>query len=194
MNRIARAVRGVRPALLALWLVLMLLAGCGQGGADASPNGPSTDLGPAPEFSHPDLTGKVVQLSELRGRTVIIDFWATWCPPCVFQPAELNAFWERHQQDGQYAVLGIEVGGASAEEIREWARENDAVAQYPILTGADEDLARRFGALGFPALVIVNPAGEIHAVHVGLTTARELEEQVASVARAPASAPTGDAG
>jgi peroxiredoxin len=182
-----------------VWLLLALLAaplcGCGDRDAGASTDGAaSTDLGPAPDFSHPDLGGEVVKLSELRGRTVIIDFWATWCPPCVFQPAELNTFWERHRESGEYAVLGIEVGGASVEEIREWAEENDAVARYPILTGADEDLARRFGALGFPALVIVNPAGDIHTVHVGLTTADELEEQVAEVARSPRTAPVGEPG
>ncbi len=148
--------------------------------------GAASEREAAPDFSFTDLEGEQVRLSELNGRTVIIDFWATWCPPCVFQPPELNAFWERHRESGKVTVLGIEVGGASVEEIREWADENDAVAEYPVLTGADEDLARRFGALGFPALVIVAPDGTIDSVHVGLTTVQELEEQVAAVEAAPA--------
>ena len=164
-------------ALLALCLVY---AGCGdaQSGVDASGNG---ERQPAPDFSYTDLEGNEVSLSSLRGKTVIIDFWATWCPPCIFQPPELNAFWERHRELGEVRVLGVEVGGASVEEIREWGRENDAVAEYPVLTGADEDLARRFGALGFPALVIVAPDGTIGAVHVGLTTVQDLEEHVAQL-------------
>jgi thiol-disulfide isomerase/thioredoxin len=169
-------VRGTWRRVLALCLALVPLA-CGQGGeGDAAKDEPRT---PAPDFEHKDLAGAPVRLSELRGRTVVIDFWATWCPPCVFQPSELNAFLERHPGSEQVTVLGIEVGGASVDEIRAWADQNDAVARYPILTGADEDLARRFGAMGFPALVVVAPDGTIDSIHLGLTTADELEDKVA---------------
>jgi thiol-disulfide isomerase/thioredoxin len=164
------------------------MLGCGEMAGDAAATGAdAAQRELAPDFTFADLDGQPVRLSDLRGRTVIIDFWATWCPPCIFQPPELNAFWERYRESGDYAVLGVEVGGASVDEIREWAAENDAVARYPILVGADEDLARRFGALGFPALVIVAPDGTIDSVHVGLTTVKELEEQAVRDAARPAS-------
>jgi len=181
----AGAVSGpARRAAACGLLGVLLLAACGSdepGTSAGGSAGGASERELAPDFEHPDLDGKPVRLSALRGRTVVIDFWATWCPPCVYQPAELNAFLERQGSRGDVLVFGVEVGGASIAEIHEWAEANDAVARYPILTGADEDLARRFGALGFPALVVVGPDGTIDSNHVGLTTADELEEIVASL-------------
>jgi cytochrome c biogenesis protein CcmG, thiol:disulfide interchange protein DsbE len=133
----------------------------------------------APDFAHLDLDGRTVRLSELRGRTVVIDFFATWCEPCVLQPPELNQVWRAYRDTEKLVVLGIEVGGATAEEVRAWGVENSAEAEYPLLVGGDEDLARRYDISGFPATVIVAPDGTVDSVIVGLSTAAEIEERIA---------------
>jgi thiol-disulfide isomerase/thioredoxin len=151
-----------------VFLVALLAAmGCGETGATSS-----AERQPAPEFYLERLGGGSVQLSALRGRTVILDFWATWCPPCEFQVPELNAFFDAHREEGDVEVLGISVDTDGADVIGAWVAEKEV--RYPVLMG-DEDLARRYGAIGFPTLIIVSPSGAIDSVHVGLIESAELE-------------------
>jgi thiol-disulfide isomerase/thioredoxin len=109
----------------------------------------------------------------------VIDFFATWCEPCVLQPPEMNEVWKQHRDSGKLVMLGVETSGATADEVRAWERDNEADAEYPLVIGADEDLARRYGIMGFPATVVIDPQGRIDSVTVGLATAGELEARIA---------------
>jgi peroxiredoxin len=130
----------------------------------------------APDFTLPHLNAgeerASITLSSLRGKTVVIDFWATWCAPCEYQVPELNEFYEAHRDDG-YEVLGVSVDTDGPEVVAKWIAEKGV--RYPILLG-DEDLARRFGAPGFPTLVVVAPDGSIRFMHSGFLERAELEK------------------
>ena len=152
-------------------------------GADAAAGG----QGPAPDFLLPDLQGRPVRLADYRGKAVVIDFWATWCPPCIFQVPELNAFWKKHRDAGDVAVIGVAVDAEGAEAVGPWVAEQGV--EYPILIG-DEALARRFGAQGFPTLAIVRPDGVLDSLHVGLIEVAALEVLLEPLRAAkPAAAP-----
>jgi thiol-disulfide isomerase/thioredoxin len=169
-----------RAAALALaGLVGCLGPGCSaERDAGSSQAGEEAAADPAPDFTLERIGGDPVTLSALRGKTVIIDFWATWCPPCEFQVPELNAFYKDHLATGQVAVLGVSVDTEGPDVVQAWIEEKGV--EYPILLGG-EQLARRFGAMGFPTLAVVDPDGNIASRHVGLIERDTLEAEVAEV-------------
>ena len=141
--------------------------GVDGGGAAAS------DRVPAPAFSLRDLAGGTVSLEALRGRPVIVDFWATWCAPCERQVPVLNAFHDKYGD--RIPVLGISVD-ADPENVPPFVQEHDL--RYRVLLG-DEGLAQQYEAYGFPTLYVIRPDGTIHSAHVGVVTPEALEAAVA---------------
>jgi peroxiredoxin len=176
----------VATAFVLLCALPSVLSGCRaperEGGASESAAAKDAAR-MAPDFTLADLDGKPVKLSELRGKTVVIDFWATWCPPCEFQVPVLNAIHESwHDRD--VVVLGISVDTEGLDAVKPYAEKHGV--RYTILLG-NEALARDFGAPGFPALVVVGPDGAIRSMHVGLVEEPELQ-QVLAEAGVPAKA------
>ena len=156
-----------------LAVLLLALAGC----PDAPPGAPDTaDRAEAPAFTLHDLSGREVSLAALRGRVVVIDFWATWCAPCEFQIPILNGFWAARRGAG-VEVLGVAVDAEGASVVGPFTDEHGV--RYPVLLG-DEGLARDFGALGFPTLFVVGPSGRIESMHTGVIDAETLGAAVRS--------------
>ena len=162
--------------------LLLVVTGCLDEGTPTDAGEPRRR---APEFTLPTLDGTEVQLSSLRGHIVILDFWATWCPPCEVQMPILDALWEderdRREKPGPgLAVVGVSVDTLPADEVEAWVEERGF--EYPIALG-DQALARAFGAIGFPTLVVVDPEGRIHTRHVGVLSRAELDEIVTEIRR-----------
>ena len=162
-------------------LLLLLALACGNAEVDGEPGAVASKL--APDFELQSLGGEPISLASLRGKTVVIDFWATWCPPCIFQIPVLNAVQEAFRQQ-DVVVLGVSVDHEGQEVVANFAKENEI--QYPVLLGS-EALAREFGAPGFPALVIVGGSGQIELLHVGLIEESELSQAIERIQSAAAS-------
>jgi thiol-disulfide isomerase/thioredoxin len=155
---------------------LAALLGCSPGSDVETASPAASEL--APTFTLKTLAGgESVSLESLRGKTVILDFWATWCPPCEFQVPELNRFYDAHRGDSDVAVFGISIDVEGPDVISAWVSEH--AVRYPILLG-DEALARKYGAVGFPTLYVVAPDGTLAEQHVGLIESATLEAAVAA--------------
>jgi thiol-disulfide isomerase/thioredoxin len=132
------------------------------------------DAEPAPPFELLDLDGKTVRLADFAGRTVVIDFWATWCIPCKQQIPVLNAF-AKSAEAQDVVVLGIAVDADGKDVVAPFAAEHHIA--YRVLLG-EESLAFDYGAPGFPALAIVTPSGHIDSLHLGVIDRAALDTAV----------------
>ena len=117
------------------------------------------DTGKAPDFTLSDTYGHATTLSSLRGKIVILEFWATWCSPCRESVPELNEMYERFRGKN-VELLGISVdkGGDAPSAVRAFLTEH-AVA-YPVLLD-DRNVNSSYGVSGIPAMFIIDKEGKV---------------------------------
>lgn len=132
---------------------------------------------PAPDFSLPVAAngddGARMKLSELNGKIVVIDFWATWCTPCSLQAPILDRVARKYPND--VVVLGINVG-ESASRAREYTTKKGL--SYPILTDEMGEAQRLYGASTLPTVIVVKRDGNIQTIVNGLMQQAALERAI----------------
>jgi cytochrome c biogenesis protein CcmG/thiol:disulfide interchange protein DsbE len=156
--------------LLTLAVTALLLRGSGSVSPTAVGN-------LAPEFSLADLDGNPVSLAELRGRPVIVNFWASWCVPCVEEFPLLRDAAARHADDG-LVIVGI-VYRDRTEAARGFMERSGA--SWIAAMDPDERAAQAYGILGPPETYFIGRDGTIVARHLGQITASSLDEKVAAI-------------
>ena len=131
---------------------------------------------PAPDFTVQRLDGSVVRLSDFRGRYVLLDFWATWCAPCILEIPELNTLYAG-QDSSNFQILAISLDEEPPDELARWVREHDM--QYPVVLGTLE-IAEQYGAFQFPYHVLIGPDGDVlERLSPGFHDREELEALLA---------------
>jgi cytochrome c biogenesis protein CcmG/thiol:disulfide interchange protein DsbE len=168
-----------------IFLVIVLILFIVNNSGDEPKEGPlppnyteATVNPPAPDFTLPSVDGKKIKLSDYRGKVVIIDFWATWCPPCRRGIPDLISLKE------EYGNKGLEVIGISLDAITRGTQakvvpfiKNYGI-NYPIVTG-NMDVVQRFGGIrSIPTTFIVSKDGKILAHYTGLAPKQTIETVV----------------
>lgn len=156
---------------LALLALLALLVACGS----SAPSAPALGQA-APDFTLPTLDGQTIQLSQLKGRVVIVNFWATWCPPCENETPRLVAWYTRHRAAG-LEVLGVDkLAQDSREAVVEFV-ERYAVP-YPVPLDQTGDVSQQWQALQLPRSYVLDRQGVVRYVRIGELTERDFATQV----------------
>jgi cytochrome c biogenesis protein CcmG, thiol:disulfide interchange protein DsbE len=168
----------MRHLVVAATLPVLLLALLGVVLLSRGPAGSPTGIGAtAPDFALADLAGTPVVLSELRGRPVVVNFWASWCGPCVEEFPLLRAAAERHASDG-LAVVGI-VYEDRSEAARDFMARQGAT--WPAAMDPGGRVAAAYGILGPPETFFIGRDGTIVARQFGQFSAASLEEKLAAI-------------
>src|SRR5579862_8771949 len=118
---------------------------------------------PAPEFSVPALPSGSLDLRSYRGQIVVVNLWATWCPPCVEETPSLEQFAEKMKAHG-VAVLGISVD-EDVNALQEFVKTNHI--SYPVGRDPDRALSARFGTYQFPETYILDRRGHVAEKVIG---------------------------
>lgn len=132
---------------------------------------PSLTMAESTDFALENINGKVVKLSDFRGRWVVVNFWATWCAPCVKEIPEFIEFQAKHPK---IQVLGINFEQKKAKDIAPFLERFKF--NYPLLLANDLPLTPFEPLKGLPTTAIINPKGQVISKHTGPVTLSMLED------------------
>lgn len=156
-------------------------AGWSQVGSPApatQSNSAAPEVGqPAPDFALDTPAGETVRLSELQGKPVVLNFWATWCGPCRAEMPELQALQDDRGPKGlQVIAVDIQESPEAVQEFRQSLGIN-----FPTPIDADGAVTRNYLVRGVPTTLIIDREGIIRHINVGPVTRRALEEKLAAL-------------
>lgn len=159
-------------ALIAYALVLGLLGLLGWGLIRV--NSGQVDSGMAPDFTMTSFDGETITLSELRGQVVIINFWASWCPPCREEAAYLEATWRKYQSQGVF-FIGVDYADTEKEALA-------YIDEFDITYFNGPDIGTRishdYRMEGVPETFYVSKNGELRGVKIGPLYPPELDRRI----------------
>jgi thiol-disulfide isomerase/thioredoxin len=143
---------------LSLIALLFALPGC------TKEEKPAVEGNPAPAFTLKDLEGREVKLADLKGKVVIVNFWATWCPPCR---EEIPSMMQLNQAMAgkPFQMLAISINEGGAQEVATYFKQSGN--NLPALLDPTQQVAKRYGITGVPESFVIDKQGVILKKVVG---------------------------
>lgn len=136
----------------------------------------------AADFRLTDTQGRTHTLSGYKGRWVLVNYWATWCPPCLDEIPDLIAL--HNDRKNNLVVIGVALDYRNPKDVIDFA--DSMLVDYPIVLG-NRELVRQIGPVqGLPTTYLFNPEGRMVAQQVGAITRQMVETYIASKTKPPA--------
>jgi peroxiredoxin len=125
---------------------------------------------PAPNFELETLSGEQLSLEDLRGKTVLLNFWATWCGPCRVEMPAIQSRFERHESELEVLAINFD---EPVDQVRAYVQ--DLGLTFTVLLDPGGEVQRLYRIRGYPSTYIVDEDGIIRVQHIGLMTETQLD-------------------
>jgi peroxiredoxin len=135
-------------------------------------------VGPAPDWKLRDLDGRLVTSADFKGKVVVLDFWATWCPPCRKEiPGYIDLY--RKYGRGRLAIVGVSLDEGGPTVVKDFVQKFGV--NYPVVMG-DDAVQNAFGGMeAIPTTFLIDQRGQIRDKKVGAEPTEEYEKKIASL-------------
>lgn len=135
-------------------------------------------LGAAPQWKLQDIAGKPVTAADFKGKVVVVDFWATWCPPCREEVPGYVELQNKYGKDG-LMIVGVSLDQAGPEVVKAFAAKYGV--NYPMVMG-DEAVVTAFGGIeALPTTFLIDAQGQIRDRKVGMESKEDYEKKIVAV-------------
>ena len=135
---------------------------------------PAPQIKAAPDFSLQTLDGRTVKLSDYRDQVVLLNAWATWCPPCLAEMPDLEAYYRDHQERG-FVVLAVN-SQENADTVAAFLEKHDFT--FPVLLDPNGEVTKLYGIRGLPTSFFIDRDGTVQGVWSGQLSPTRLRESV----------------
>lgn len=173
----------MKQIMRALALAVLMIASVNAGAVEKA-KAVADKLTPVENFAFKDIDGKSHKFSDYKGKWVVVNYWATYCGPCITELPALNSVAKRFKD--KLVVLGMEAGETPAAELKEFVAQKKIT--YPVIPTQDSTMFALGLLYGVPTTFVVNPEGEIAGTHMGAVTASVLQNYLRADKSAQASA------
>ncbi len=129
----------------------------------------------APDFALTSTDGKTIRLSDFRGKVVVLDFWATWCPPCKAEIPDFIRLYSQYKNDG-FQMLGVSLDQGGLSDVKPFMK--DYGINYPIMMGDNQVVAAYGGIRGIPTTFVIDKKGYVRAAFEGYRPASVFENLI----------------
>lgn len=134
----------------------------------------------APNFSLLDLQGNPVELQDFRGKKVMVNFWATWCPPCRWEMPHMQKFYEDYEAK-DVVILGINLTPTEAKEDQISAFVEEQKLTFPIVLDQEGEVMQTYEVMAYPTTFVLDTRGVIQEIFQGAINYEIMEETISKI-------------